>query len=273
MDHLVEKIAREVQSRLLALGLPPRESGRVPYRFKDIPPLKPIRNHMSTREKLAKNIASYIDHTLLKADASRQQLEKLCEEAIGHKFAAVCVNSSHIGTVSALLKGSEVKPIAVVGFPLGAASTPAKAFEAKEAIREGAREIDMVINIGALKDTNYGLVMSDIYEVVEASKPYPVKVILETAMLTEEQKIIGCVLSKIAGAAFVKTSTGFGPGGATVEDIALMRRVVGPTMGVKASGGVRTAKEAISMIEAGATRIGTSHGVSMVTGKGMGSGY
>lgn len=210
-------------------------------------------------------LASQIDHTLLKPNATHDEIHKICEEAKTYGFATVCVNSSHVRRAAELLKGSSVKPIAVVGFPLGAASIAAKTFEATEAIAAGALEIDMVLNIGALVSRDYGTVLEDIQQVVQASRPYPVKVILETAMLNEEQKIIACALSKAAGAAFVKTSTGFGPGGATTEDIALMRRVVGPEMGVKASGGIRTREDALRMLAAGATRIGASSSVAIVT--------
>jgi deoxyribose-phosphate aldolase len=218
-------------------------------------------NDLSQRSRLS----SLIDHTLLKADATRADFEKLCQEAIQHRFATVCVNSSQIRLVSSLLKGSPVKPIAVVGFPLGASSTASKAFEAREAIRAGAREIDMVIHLGALKDRDYEYVLADIRHVVEVAQPHLVKVILETASLTDEQKMIACTLSKAAGASFVKTSTGFGGGGATPEDVALMRRVVGPHFGVKASGGIRSYSDALRMIEAGATRLGTSAGVTIVS--------
>lgn len=212
----------------------------------------------------SESIASKIDHTLLKPDATIQQIEQLCEEARDYHFASVCVNSSHIRLAAELLAGSEIKPIAVVGFPLGAASTACKAFEAKEAVRSGAREIDMVIQIGALKSRNFGFVLEDIYQVVQASRPYPVKVILETSLLNMDEKIIGCALAKAACAAFVKTSTGFSTGGATLDDIALMRRIVGPEMGVKASGGIRTYDESFQMIQAGATRLGTSASVSII---------
>ncbi|MBI3542679.1 MAG: deoxyribose-phosphate aldolase [Deltaproteobacteria bacterium] len=205
-----------------------------------------------------------IDHTLLKPDATEADVRKLCDEARKHKFATVCVNSAFIPVATAQLKDSGVKPIAVVGFPLGAATTSAKAFEAREAIKSGAQEIDMVLNIGEMKSRNYAFVLGDIAAVVEASKPFPVKVILETALLDHEQKVISCALSKAAGAAFVKTSTGFSSGGATVEDIALMCRVVGPTMGVKASGGIRTLDDALKMIAAGANRVGASASVAIV---------
>lgn len=213
------------------------------------------------------DLARHIDHTLLKADATRDQLAKLCSEARQFQFATVCVNPSNVRYCAGQLRGSSVGVCTVVGFPLGATSARAKAFEAKEAIRDGATEIDMVINIGALKSRDYATVLDDIQQVVEASRPHPVKVILETGGLDQEEKIITCALSKVAGAAFVKTSTGFGPGGATVEDVRLMRQVVGAEMEVKASGGVRTTDDAKKMIEAGATRIGASASVAIVTGK------
>ena len=210
-------------------------------------------------------MARMIDHTLLKPDATAADVKKLCEEARKYCFASVCVNSTNVGRARAWLEGSGVLVCAVVGFPLGAMTPTAKAFEAREAVRAGADEVDMVINIGALKSRDYGLVEEDIRKVVQAAKPAKVKVILETGALTQEEKIIGITLSKIAGAAFVKTSTGFGPGGATVEDIALMRRLVGDEMGVKASGGVRTHEDAEKMRQAGANRIGASASVAIVS--------
>lgn len=209
-------------------------------------------------------IAAHIDHTLLKPDALPAEIEQLCAEARQLQTATVCVNSSYVPLAVWLLKGATTKVITVVGFPLGAASTAAKVFEAKEAIAQGAQEIDMVIRIGALKARDYSAVWHDIRDVVEASKPFPVKVIIEISMLNEEQKIIACALSKAAGAAFVKTSTGFGASGATPEDVALMRRVVGPEMGVKASGGVKTYADAMQMIKAGASRIGSSASVKII---------
>jgi deoxyribose-phosphate aldolase len=217
--------------------------------------------------KIDRKLSAIIDHTLLKPDASREQLIKVCEEAKQFSFATVCVNSSNIPLVARQLKGSAVKPIAVVGFPLGAASSQAKAFEAREAVRAGAEEIDMVINIGALKSKDYKLVYEDIKTVVDAVKPQKVKAIIETAQLNQDEKVAACALAKTAGAAFVKTSTGFGGGGATVDDVALMRRVVGSDMEVKASGGIRTQADARKMIEAGADRIGASASVVIVTGQ------
>lgn len=213
------------------------------------------------------NLASMIDHTLLKPDATKDELTKLCNEAKQYNFATCCVNSSNIPFVARLLKGSNVKPIAVVGFPLGAASTNAKVCESREAIAAGAREIDMVINIGSLKSRDYRIVFDDIKAVVDVSRPYKVKVIIETASLDHDEKVAACVLSKAAGAAFVKTSTGFGGGGATVEDITLMRKIVGSDMEVKASGGIRTKEDAEKMVAAGADRIGASASIVIVTGE------
>ncbi len=222
-------------------------------------------------------MAGMIDHTLLKADATADDVKKLCEEARKYCFASVCVNSTNVGKARAYLEGSGVMVCAVVGFPLGAMVATAKAASsAREAVRNGAAEIDMVVNLGALKSRDYQLVEDDIRKVVQAARPAKVKVILETGALNQEEKIIGITLSKIAGAAFVKTSTGFGPGGATVEDIALMRRLVGSEMGVKASGGVRTHEDAEKMKLAGASRIGASASVAIIGAadqKAAGKGY
>ncbi|RKH38788.1 deoxyribose-phosphate aldolase [Corallococcus sicarius] len=215
----------------------------------------------------ATDLAPYIDHTLLKPEARAEDVVRVAEEARQYGFATVCVNSCHVATAARVLAGSSVLPIAVVGFPLGAMLSAAKAFEAREAIRAGAREIDMVINLGALKARDYQRVHQDIAAVVEASHPVPVKVILETGHLTDEEKVVACALSKAAGAAFVKTSTGFGPGGATVKDIELMRAVVGDEVGVKASGGVRSAEDAVKLLRAGANRLGASASVAIVTGQ------
>jgi deoxyribose-phosphate aldolase len=218
-------------------------------------------------ENFDSKLASMIDHTMLKPNATAKEIDKICDEAIKYNFYGVCVNSSYIPQVARRLSGTPVKPVAVVGFPLGAASSNAKAFEAREAIRSGAQEIDMVINIGALKSKDYDTVFLDIKKVVEASKPYSVKVILETAMLTDEEKIAGSTLAKLAQAKFVKTSTGFGPGGATIKDVELMRKVVGEELGVKASGGIKTTEDAREMIKAGANRIGASASIEIVTKK------
>jgi deoxyribose-phosphate aldolase len=212
------------------------------------------------------DLAKLIDHTLLKPEATRAEVTALCEEARKHRFASVCVNTTWVPVCRALLAGTDVMVCAVVGFPLGAMAPTAKAYEAREAVRQGAREIDMVINIGALKSKDYETVFEDICRVVKAAAPAAVKVILETSALGYDEKVIGCSLSKLAGAAFVKTSTGFGKGGATVEDIELMRRIVGLDVGVKASGGVRTQEDAIKMAAAGANRIGASASVAIVLG-------
>lgn len=216
---------------------------------------------------MTNNVAKMIDHTLLKADATKDQIEKICAEAKEYKFASVCVNPAWVKLSSDLLNGTEVKVCTVIGFPLGASTPDTKAFETKNAIENGATEVDMVINIGALKGGDNELVERDIRAVVDAAKGKALtKVIIETCLLTEEEKVRACELSVKAGADFVKTSTGFSTGGATAEDIALMRKTVGPDIGVKASGGVRSAEDAQKMIEAGATRIGASSGAAIVNG-------
>jgi deoxyribose-phosphate aldolase len=212
------------------------------------------------------DLAARIDHTLLKAEATAADIERLCAEARRHRFHSVCVNSSHVPQAARLLQGSDVKTVAVVGFPLGAMSTAAKAFEARQAVRDGTTEIDMVLALGRLKSGDAKGVAEDIRAVVQAAQPAPVKVILETSLLTDAEKVLACQLAQQAGAAFVKTSTGFGSGGATEADVALMRRTVGAAMGVKASGGIRSREDALRMIRAGADRIGASTSVSIVTG-------
>ena len=219
-------------------------------------------------------LAQYIDHTLLAADASREQIATLCREAQAHGFYSVCVNSGQVPHAAHLLAGQKVKVCAVVGFPLGAGLTASKAFEAAQAIAAGAGEIDMVLNIGALKEGLLQVVRDDIEAVKQACGSVPLKVILETCLLDDEQKIRACEICRELNVAFVKTSTGFSRSGATVEDVALMRRVVGADIGVKASGGVRDYATAVAMIEAGATRLGTSSGIAIVTGaQATGSGY
>lgn len=212
------------------------------------------------------NIASIIDHTILKPDTTKAQVEKVCNEAKEYNFASVCVNPYYVEYVAEQLKGSDVKITSVIGFPLGSTLPEVKAFEVKEAIKKGADELDMVINIGALKDKNYDLVKEDIKSVVDASGDKLVKVIIEACLLTDEEKEIACKLSKEVGADFVKTSTGFSTGGATIEDISLMRKTVGEELGVKASGGVRDVDTANKMIEAGATRIGASSSIAIAKG-------
>ena len=223
---------------------------------------------------MAQNVAGLIDHTLLKADATKDQVTVICTEAKEHHFASVCVNPTWVKYSSEQLQGSDVKVCTVIGFPLGANTPETKAFEVKNAIENGAHEVDMVINIGALKDKDDELVERDIRAVVAAATGKALtKVIIETALLTEEEKIRACELAVKAGADFVKTSTGFSTGGATPEDIALMRKTVGPDLGVKASGGVRNTEDANKVIEAGATRIGASAGVSIIKGLTADSDY
>lgn len=216
-----------------------------------------------------------IDHTLLKAEATESQIIKLAEEAKEYKFASVCVNPAWVKTAAEVLKDADgVEVCTVIGFPLGASTSAVKAFETKNAIENGATEVDMVINIGALKDKNYDVVENDIKAVVEAAKGKALtKVIIETSLLTDEEKVMACKLSVSAGADFVKTSTGFSTGGATAEDVALMRKTVGPDVGVKASGGVRSLEDAQNMVNAGATRIGASSGVAIMNGLKSDSSY
>ncbi len=213
----------------------------------------------------ARDWASLIDHTLLKPDASQTEIKNLCEEAAQYHFASVCVNPTWVRACACHLQGSGVPVCTVIGFPLGATLPDVKAYEARRAIMDGAREVDMVINIGALKSSDDCLVEHDIRSVVEVAHEYDVtcKVIIETALLTDDEKVRACQAAKNAGADFVKTSTGFSKGGATVADIALMRRVVGSELGVKASGGVKSIDDARAMVEAGATRIGASVGVKI----------
>ena len=210
------------------------------------------------------SLAKHIDHTLLKQDAVEAELVKLCEEAREYKFFSVCINPSNIEKAKELLDGTDTKICTVVGFPLGQMTTEAKSFETNEAVLLGAEEVDMVINIGKLKDKDYDYVLEDIRAVVLAAKGVLTKVIIETCLLTDEEKVKACELAKDAGADFVKTSTGFSKAGATREDIALMRKAVGPEMGVKASGGIRTLEDAMGMIESGATRLGLSASVAIL---------
>lgn len=205
-----------------------------------------------------------IDHTLLAPDATQSQIKKICDEAKTYHFASVCVNPGWVRFCHSELKGTDVAVCTVIGFPLGATLMASKISEAKEALFEGADELDMVINIGRLKDHDDNYVKTEIAELKKVAGKHILKVIIETCLLTDEEKVRVCLLAKEAGADFVKTSTGFSKGGATVADVALMRKTVGPEMGVKASGGVRTKEDMIAMVNAGATRIGTSHGVELV---------
>jgi deoxyribose-phosphate aldolase len=221
---------------------------------------------VKTSNLTSAQLAAYIDHTLLKADATVRDIEKLCAEARENHFYSVCVNGSWVGQARHFLEGADVKVAGAVGFPLGAMSGDAKRFETEAAIDDGAQEIDVVLNLGRLKDGDDKCVFRELCDVVEAADEWPVKVILETCLLTREEKIHACRLVVESGARFVKTSTGFSTGGATVEDVKLMRETVGPKFGVKASGGIRNTKTALAMIEAGATRLGTSASVAIVKG-------
>jgi deoxyribose-phosphate aldolase len=300
VDNLVEIIARRVQERLngpsagtAKLALLPRDRGecnddsapgedcagcgacvvRRPWSVRAMEGAGAMRvGAMPGVGAVPGDMAKLIDHTLLKPEATRDEVVKLCDEARKFRFASVCVNTTWVGLCKSLLAGTDVMVCAVVGFPLGAMAPMAKAYEARDAVRQGAKEIDMVINIGALKSRDYETVFEDICRVVKSAAPAGVKVILETSALDTEQKIIGCALSKLAGAAFVKTSTGFGKGGATVEDVELMRRIVGSDVGVKASGGVRTAEDVLKMAQAGANRVGASASVAIVSGSASADG-
>lgn len=219
-------------------------------------------------------LAKMIDHTLLKAEATKEQILQLCDEAKRYQFKSVCVNPMWVTTCAEQLAGLPVNVCTVIGFPLGATTTEVKVFETKQAIQNGATEVDMVIHVGALKEGNYEWVERDIRAVVEEAKGKAiVKVIIETSLLTDEEKVKACTISKHAGADYVKTSTGFSTGGATIHDIKLMRETVGPDMGVKASGGIRDRQTALEMVTAGATRIGASSSIALVNGVGEGTGY
>lgn len=219
-------------------------------------------------------LAAYIDHTLLKPEASQADVKKICDEAKEYHFASVCVNPSYIKFVAEELKGSGVTACCVAGFPFGTHTPEAKAAETAQAVADGAGEVDMVLNVGAVKSGDWDLVERDIAAVVQAAGDKAgVKVILETCLLTDEEKVRACALSKKAGAAFVKTSTGYSSGGATTHDVALMRKTVGPEMGVKASGGIRTYEDAAAMLQAGADRLGCSAGVKIVAGETGTEGY
>jgi deoxyribose-phosphate aldolase len=221
---------------------------------------------LSNSQLTVSDLAKTIDHTLLKPDAMADQIAQLCEEARQYEFASVCVNPVHVRQCADLLRGSPVKVCTVIGFPLGANTPEVKAFEAQDAVEHSASELDMVINIGALKAREHALVKRDIQAVVTVASAVGavVKVIIEACLLSEEEKVTACLLAREAGADFVKTSTGFSVGGATTEDVRLMRRTVGTTMGVKAAGGVRSLDDALKMIEAGANRIGASAGVKII---------
>lgn len=226
-----------------------------------------------TEENYDRELAKVIDHTLLRTDAKKEDFDRVCEEAKTYHFRSVCVFSGDVEYVARHLDGSDVIPIAVVGFPHGQMTPVAKAFEAQDAISRGAREIDMVIHVSAVKSKHYILVFEDIQQVVRACGDIPVKVIIETALLTDTEKVAACTLAKTAGARFIKTSTGKEEGGATIEDVRLMREVVGDEVLIKASGGIKTREFAYQLIEAGADRIGTSNSVQLVTSGTADGGY
>ena len=271
-SHLVEAVVRAVLAQLVREEEPPcachaAPGGCCPDRMGRMLGQGAARFGLQAGTNLyPRDIARRIDHTLLKPEATREQIETLCREAREHGFATVCVNPTWVPLCVDLLRGSETAVCTVVGFPLGATLAEVKAYEAQRVVEHGACEVDMVINVGALKSRDYRLTERDVAGVVAASHPGGalVKVIIEAALLTDDEKVKACVVAKAAGADFVKTSTGFGPGGATAADVGLMRRVVGPGMGVKAAGGVRDLKSAQEMIEAGADRIGASVGVKIV---------
>ncbi len=275
LERIIEQITRQVLI-LVGEGAPVAEGGPVPISSQDfVAQVQPVVQAGADRLASTLGVAPtdgtmghMIDHTILKPDATEDQIAQLCYEAKKYNFISVCVNPAYVKLCAELLKGTDVLICTVVGFPLGATPTQVKVFETQQAIREGAKEVDMVINVGALKSRDYELVEGDIAAVARTchANDAILKVIIEAALLTDEEKVIACQLAKVAGADFVKTSTGFGPGGATAEDVALMRRVVGPKIGVKAAGGIRTYEQAQEMIAAGATRIGASASVKIVEG-------
>ena len=265
---LIEKITKEIVEKISAQEA---EKSAAPASSVNIPPAA---GGSSSYDILPSDVAKYIDHTLLKPEATAEQIDKLCDEAIQYKFCSVCVNTGRVEQCARKLRGTGVKVCCVVGFPLGAMSSKAKNLETRHAIEDGANEIDMVINIGALKDRNLKLVEDDIKAVKRAcGQRALLKVIIETALLTEEEIVLVSEIVKRSGADYIKTSTGFSTHGAKPEHVALMRRVVGPDIGVKAAGGVRTFDDAVEMIKAGATRLGTSGGVKIISGQTIESGY
>lgn len=256
---LVEKITKEIMARLKDQGASKPASGTQSQAAVSMP---------------VSQLAGFIDHTLLKPESVSAQFDQLCAEAIKYKFMSVCVNSSWVPFVAKKLRGTGIKICSVIGFPLGEMDTRSKAFEARSAIDSGAHELDMVINIGALKSRNLKLVEEDIRAIKRSCRKNTIlKVIIETGMLTEEEKILACEISKKADADFVKTCTGFLGGGATVADIMLMRRIVGPNIGVKASGGIKDYNSAVALIKAGANRLGCGASVAIVNGGVSGGGY
>ena len=260
-NELIERITKEVLAKLEKMN---QEGGKN----------STSGENTSSQNITPEELAGYIDHTLLKPGATEEQIAQVCEEAQQYKFKSVCVNSSWVSFVAKKLRGTPVKVCSVIGFPLGEMATRSKAFEARNAIADGAHELDMVINVGALKSRNLKLVEEDIRAIKRSCRSTTLlKVIIETSLLTEEEKVLACEISKKAGADFVKTSTGFTGEGAKVEDVALMRRIVGPKMGVKASGGIRDYKTAVAMINAGANRIGAGGSVAIMKGVSSSENY
>ena len=273
LDRIIEQVTRNVLVLLEEASTPPSNPAPAlsPHNFAEH--LRPVVSAGADRIGTTLGAAPtdgqlghMIDHTLLKPDATQDQIAQLCFEARKYAFASVCVNPSYVRLCAELLKGSPVVVCTVIGFPLGATPTEVKVYETQQAIRDGAAEIDMVVNVGAVKSRDYELAERDIASVARACRAGNalLKVIIEAALLTDEEKVIACQLAKVAGADYVKTSTGFGPGGATAGDVALMRRVVGPTIGVKAAGGIRTLADAQEMIAAGASRLGASASVKIM---------
>jgi deoxyribose-phosphate aldolase len=280
LENVIEQITRQVLI-LVQDGGQPGEKGSVSAKTISannfVEKVKPMVDAGADRLASTLGIAPtdgqlshMIDHTILKPEATQDQIAQLCFEARKYGFASVCVNPTNVKLCASLLQGSDIDVCTVVGFPLGATPTDVKVFETQQAVREGATEVDMVMNVGALKSRDYELVSGDIAAIARVCHAGNaiLKVIIEAALLTDEEKVIACQLAKVAGADFVKTSTGFGPGGATVEDVALMRRVVGPSIGVKAAGGIRTLEDAQKMIAAGASRLGASASVKIIQSNG-----
>jgi len=280
--EMVEQITREVLARLKEGGAQPVSGQPASGGAKDASGSQPASSGAPLKAGFAPlkagfaqaSLARYIDHTLLKPESTQAQVDKLCAEAIEYKFYSVCVNSTWVAQCARKLRGTGVKVCAVVGFPLGAMDSRAKNLETRYAVENGASEIDMVINVGALKSGDLKTVEEDMRAVLRACRQTTVmKVIIECALLTDAEKVLACQIAKKAGAQFVKTSTGFAASGATVQDVALMRRTVGPELGVKAAGGIRSTEDALAMIQAGATRLGTSAGIAIVTGTKSSSKY
>ncbi len=280
LENVIEQITRQVLI-LVQNGGGPGEVGSVPAKAISannfVEKVKPMVDAGADRLASTLGIAPtdgqlshMIDHTILKPEATQDQIAQLCFEARKYGFASVCVNPTNVKLCASLLQGTDIDICTVVGFPLGATPTDVKVFETQQAIREGATEVDMVMNVGALKSRDYELLRGDIAAIARVCHAGNaiLKVIIEAALLTDEEKVIACQLAKVAGADFVKTSTGFGPGGATVEDVALMRRVVGPSIGVKAAGGIKTLEDAQKMIAAGASRLGASASVKIIQSNG-----